>query len=340
VTERLNPNDAPLADVEPAARRMGLRRELGLLGLVAAAVCTVIGGGINVLSVEVQDKVPGVGSWVPIAFVIGVTPALFAALAYAILASAMPRAGGGYIYASRALHPLPGFLATWSKWFGLSSCIGVIAYIDVALLRDAASLWHWDGMAEVLKTSVGTLWIPLVMVWVFWFINLVGMRTFGATVIILMFFMLLGGVCIIVTGLAHNQEDFVRAMAQETTPVDVAAVVGASTLEKGGFSTLILCTPFLFFAYIGFATISQAGGEARAATRNLPRAFVIATLWPSRACSSPGPATASSPDGWRRSTRALGHRTGPSRCARLSPLASSSSAMCIPTRASSRAWSW
>ncbi len=280
MTEPLNANSngAPLAEEVPAGRQMGLRRELGLLALVAAAVCTVIGGGINVLSVEVQDKVPGVGSLVPIAFMIGVTPALFAALAYAILASAMPRAGGGYIYASRALHPFPGFLATWSKWFGLSSCIGVIAYIDVSLLRDAARMWGLEGVAEVLDTSVGTLWVPLIMVWAFWFINILGMRTFGATVIALMIFMLLGGACIIVTGFVHDQSDFVRVMAEESRAVDVDSIVRASTLEKGGLSTLIITMPFLFFAYIGFATISQAGGEAREATRNLPRAFVIATL--------------------------------------------------------------
>ncbi|MGD8239419.1 MAG: APC family permease [Armatimonadota bacterium] len=280
MTEQLNgnPNDAPLAEEVPARGGMSLRRELGLLGLVAAAVCTVIGGGINLLSVEVQDKVPGVGNWVPIAFIVGVTPALFTALAYAILASAMPRAGGGYIYVSRALHPLPGFLATWSKWFGLSSCIGVIAYGDIALLRDAARMWRLEGTAGVLDSSVGTLWIPLLMVWAFWLINILGMRTFGVTVIILMFFMLLGGVCIIVTGFLHNQNDFVRVMAQGDAPTDVGAIVGASALEKGGLKTLILCTPFLFFAYIGFATISQAGGEARSATRNLPRAFVIATV--------------------------------------------------------------
>jgi APA family basic amino acid/polyamine antiporter len=286
VTEPLNASSSgpPLAEEVPSGRRVGLRRELGLLGLVAAAVCTVIGGGINVLSVEVQDKVPGVGGWVPMAFVIGVTPALFTALAYAILASAMPRAGGGYIYASRALHPLPGFLATWSKWFGLSSCIGVIAYIDVSLLRDAGRMWGLQGVAQVLDTSVGTLWIPLLMVWGFWLINILGMRTFGATVIALMFFMLLGGVCIIVTGFVHNQSDFARAVAGQTPAVDVDTIVRDTALRISGeeegstLSKLILTTPFLFFAYIGFATISQAGGEARAATRSLPRAFVIATI--------------------------------------------------------------
>jgi APA family basic amino acid/polyamine antiporter len=255
----------------------GLRRELGLLGLVAVSVCTVIGGGINVLSVEVQGKVPGVGALVPVAFVIGVTPALFCALAYASLASAMPRAGGGYIYVSRALHPFIGFMATASKWFGLASCVGVIAYLDVPLLRDAAELWGYPGIATVLDTSFGTLWLPLIMVWVFWFINLIGMRTFGATCTALMFLMLAGGAALIVTGFCKTPADFAAVMASGSSPVDVDAIVRESTAEPGGLGQLVKATGFLFFAYIGFATISQAGGETRDPVRVLPKAFIIST---------------------------------------------------------------
>ena len=40
-------------------------------------------------------------------------PALLAAAAYAILASAMPRAVGSYIYASRGLNPYLGFVASF-----------------------------------------------------------------------------------------------------------------------------------------------------------------------------------------------------------------------------------
>ncbi|MFP3905130.1 MAG: amino acid transporter, partial [Armatimonadota bacterium] len=78
-----------------------LRRELTLLALVATAVCTVIGGGINVLTVEIQQKIPGIAGMVPWAFALGVVPAVFAALCYGVVSSAMPRAGGDYVYISR-----------------------------------------------------------------------------------------------------------------------------------------------------------------------------------------------------------------------------------------------
>ena len=94
---------------------------------MATSVCTVIGGGINNLTVEVQESTPGVGPYVPLAFFLGAFPAIATALCYAILATAMPRAGGGYIYISRAVHPFVGFIATFSKWFGLAAAVGVIA---------------------------------------------------------------------------------------------------------------------------------------------------------------------------------------------------------------------
>lgn len=262
-------------DVVQTTEGLTLKRELGLLGLVAVSVCTVIGGGINVLSVEIQHTVHGVGWMVPLAFVLGVTPAVLCAISYASLASAMPRAGGGYIYISRALHPYIGFIATASKWFGLASVIGLLAYLDTALLRDAAHGWGYTGLSEALNSSAARLWIPLAMVWLFWFINLLGMRTFGATCISLMCLMMAGGVVLIVTGFLNTPDDYARVMAADG--VDVKEIVANSASTTGGIAQLIQATGALFFAYIGFATISQAGGETRNPTRLLPRAFIIST---------------------------------------------------------------
>ena len=54
-------------------------------------------------------------------------------------------------------------------------------------------------------------------------------------------------------------------------------IAGSVTAEPGGFAAIARAAAWLFFAYIGFAGISQAGGEARNARRILPRAFLIAT---------------------------------------------------------------
>ncbi len=271
-----------------------LVRELGLLALVATAVCNVIGGGINVMSVGVQKEVSGIGPYVPLAFVVGVFPALFTALCYAVLASAMPRAGGGYIYVSRALNPFLGFMATFSKWFGLASVIGVIAYVDVALLQSGigylTAFMDLEPVYAFLSSDAAKLAVPLGMIWIFWLVNVLGVRTYGLTVIVLMFLMLLGGLCIIVVGLTNGPQSFATALTAHPESPLAATVAGTSLAGKtlaevqagvgqpaGGFRELLQAASFLFFAYIGFASISQAGGETRNAHRSLPKAFLIAT---------------------------------------------------------------
>ena len=86
----------------------------------------MLGASVYVVPFMIQRNVPGIGDWVLPAFLFAAVPAGLAALAYATLASAMPRAGGSYIYASRGLHPYLGFVASFSQRFGLSIVIGVI----------------------------------------------------------------------------------------------------------------------------------------------------------------------------------------------------------------------
>lgn len=97
-----------------------LTRQLGLVGLTATGICSMIGASIYVVPFMIQRNVPGIGSYVLPAFLFAAIPAILAAMAYTILSSAMPRAGGSYIYASRSLHPYLGFVARFSQWFGLS----------------------------------------------------------------------------------------------------------------------------------------------------------------------------------------------------------------------------
>src|SRR3990172_4260606 len=134
----------------PSEPRTGLAREMGFLGLVATGICSMIGAAINVIPFSIQRSMPGIGPYVLPAYVFAAVPAVLAALAYAILASAMPRAGGSYVYASRGLSPYLGFVASFSQWFGLSIAIGVVAYVLIPFLRDIAAALAWQGTAEFL----------------------------------------------------------------------------------------------------------------------------------------------------------------------------------------------
>ena len=65
-----------------------LAREIGLLGLTATGVCSMIGAGINVIPFMIQRNVPGIGPHVLAAFAFAALPAVLAGLC---LCDARPR---------------------------------------------------------------------------------------------------------------------------------------------------------------------------------------------------------------------------------------------------------
>ena len=256
-----------------AAERAGLARQLGLWGLAATGICSMLGAGINVVPVMVQRNVPGIGENVLTAFAFGALPAVLAALAYAILASAMPRAGGSYVFASRALGPYWGFVASFSQWFGLSIVIGVVSYLVVPFLRDIAGALGMAGLADVLDTGSVRVALALAMLWVFAWVNLRGLRAYERTVVPLMLLMFALGTIVIVAGFAFDHADFAAALlAREGTGVPTA------TPPPLGPAGWLAASALLFASFVGFDAIAQAGGEARNPNRTLPLAIGLAVF--------------------------------------------------------------
>lgn len=255
------------------ARRSGLSREMGLLGLTATGICSMIGAAINVIPFMIQRNVPGIGPYVLPAFLFAAAPAILAALAYAILASAMPRAGGSYIYASRGLNPYLGFVASFSQWFGLSIAIGVVSYVLIPFLRDIATALGWQALASTLNVGSVRLALALLFLWTFVLVNLRGVQLYERTLIPLMFLMFLLGGIVIATGFAFDHQDFIAAvLARE------GRNIGEATAAPFRFDTFLAAAAILFSSFIGFDSIAQAGGEARNPGRSLPLAIGIAVV--------------------------------------------------------------
>ena len=247
-----------------------LNRSLGLVGLTATGVCSMIGASIYVVPFMIQRNVPGIGPYVLPAFLFASIPAIFAALAYSILASAMPRAGGSYLYASRALHPFWGFVASFSQWFGLSIVIGVIAYVVIPFFRDLAFALDWTVLAAWLDQGLVRVVLALVILWSFIGINILGLTFYERILIPLMVLMLVLGLVVIVGGLSYTQEEFLAALAlKEGRSVDLIEV-------PFNWTTFLSASAILFSSFIGFDSIAQAGGEAKNPVRNLPRAIGLA----------------------------------------------------------------
>jgi basic amino acid/polyamine antiporter, APA family len=247
-----------------------LTRQLGLLGLTATGICSMIGASIYVVPFMIQRNVPGIGPYVLPAFLFAAVPAFFAALAYAILASAMPRAGGSYLYASRSLHPYLGFIASFSQWFGLSIVIGVISYVIVPFFRDFFAALAWTELAAALDAGWLRVGLSLLILWSFVLVNMQGIKWYERTLIPLMVLMFVLGGVVIIAGLSFDHADFVLALGTDKIVSKVEATFH--------WPTFLSAAALLFSSFIGFDSIAQAGGEARQPTRNLPRAIGLAIL--------------------------------------------------------------
>lgn len=246
---------------------------MGLITLTATGVCSMLGASINVVPFMIQRNVPGIGPYVLPAFLFAAVPALFAAFAYGILASAMPRAGGSYIYASRGLNPYLGFVASFSQWFGLSIVIGVVAYITVPFIRDVALGIGWDNVATALDTSTIRVTLALMLIWSFVFVNIKGTKSYERTILPMMFLMFALGAIVIFAGFSYDSNEFISALTEKegrnftpiiTSPFDWRIFLSAAAL--------------LFSSFIGFDSIAQAGSEAKNPTRSLPKAILLAIL--------------------------------------------------------------
>lgn len=250
-----------------------LIRRLGILGLAATGICSMLGASINVVPFMIQRNVEGIGPYVLPAFLLASIPALLAAFAYSILASAMPRAGGSYIYASRGLNPYLGFIASFSQWFGLSIVIGVIAYIIVPFIRDVAIALDWIGMSTTLEVGWIRVSLALILIWVFVYVNIRGAKAYERTLIPMMFLMFALGSIVIMAGFYFDQTDFATAILENESREIVS-----DTSVNFNWRTFLSAAALLFSSFIGFDSIAQAGGEAKNPSRSLPIAICLAIV--------------------------------------------------------------
>ena len=248
-----------------------LNRQLGLVALTATGICSMLGASIYVVPFMIQKNVPGIGPFVIPAFLFAALPAIFAAMAYAILSSAMPRAGGSYIYASRGLNPYLGFIASFSQWFGLSIVIGVIAYVTIPFIRDVFMSCGWNDLANTFDSPWVHVPLALMLVWLFVFINIRGGKSYSLTLLPMMFLMFALGAIVIVAGYYFNHEDFINAVRSQE-----GRVFQQSHSATFDWRVFLSAAALLFSSFIGFDSIAQAGGEAKTPTKNLPKAILLA----------------------------------------------------------------
>src|SRR5215213_4855731 len=117
------------------AHQHKLVRSLGLLDVVMIGIAGMIGGSIFVLT---GPAIGLAGSSVILAFILNAIITLFTAMGYAELGSAMPEAGGGYLWVREGLRRPNAFISGWMAWLahivaGSLYAVGFASFLDSLL---------------------------------------------------------------------------------------------------------------------------------------------------------------------------------------------------------------
>jgi basic amino acid/polyamine antiporter, APA family len=236
-----------------------LVRSLGLLDIIMVGIAAMIAGAIFIL---IGPAINLAGAAVLIAFIINGVITLFTAMAYAELGSAMPEAGGGYLWVREGLPRPNAFISGWMAWLAHSIAGSLYA---VGFASFLGSLLESLGLG-VAEPLFGIVPIDKIMavacVAAFTYINIKGTSETGKTGNIVTFIQLGTIGALIVAGFwsmylhpnwTSNFSDFM--------PHGIAGIVAAMGLT--------------FIAFEGYEVIVQTGEEVKNPKKNIPRAIFI-----------------------------------------------------------------
>ncbi len=237
---------APAATAAAPARGR-LLQILGVAFGVAIIVGNTIGVGILRTPGEIAARLPD-SAWFLGAWVAGGIYALLGALTLAELGAMVPRSGGQYVFARRALGDYAGFVIGWSDWISSS---GSMALVTV-------SIGHYLG---VLVPSLAPLEVPVAVAitLAFTLIHAVGIRSGDLTQQVTSLLKV-----VLLVGLAF-------ACLVATVPARPAAAAVAPSLP--GLTAVIVALQGVIYTYDGWNGMLYFSGEVTDPERQIPRAM-------------------------------------------------------------------
>jgi APA family basic amino acid/polyamine antiporter len=123
--------------VPVAGRAAGLSQSLSLLDATTLVMGSMIGSGIFIVPADIARQVDSPALLMAV-WLVTALMTWMAALCYGELASALPQAGGQYVYLREAFGPLCGFLYGWTLFLVIQT--GTIAAVAVAFAK-FAGVW-------------------------------------------------------------------------------------------------------------------------------------------------------------------------------------------------------
>lgn len=216
-----------------------LERDLGLFSVLAISIGAMVGSGIFILPALALKMA---GPAVILAYALAALVVLPAALSKAEMATAMPEAGGTYLYIERGMGPLLGTIAGIGTWFALSfkgalALVGGVPYL----------LWYFELPIKP---------VALVLAAILILVNLLGAKQTGRLQV--------GIVAVMLAAMVW----FVGGSAGS---IQAASFDGFFASGVGG---ILEATGFVFVSYAGVTKIASVAEEIEDPDRVIPRGMI------------------------------------------------------------------
>jgi APA family basic amino acid/polyamine antiporter len=244
---------APALEPRVAAKPRELLRILGLLFGATIIIGNTIASGILRTPGDVAAALPS-PPWFLGVWVAGGVYALCGALTMAELAAMLPKSGGQYVYARRAMGEYAGFVIGWSDWISSAASIAAGA---IALGELTGALWPAFAPSGTLVAVAVTVLFSL--------LHWVGVRS-GDIVTQLWGFVKVG--TLLAVAIACLLAPAAGASAAQAPPLPSGlALAGA----------LVIAFQSVLYTYDGWNGYTYFGGEVRD-PRQIPRAMALGVL--------------------------------------------------------------
>ncbi|CAF0883601.1 unnamed protein product [Rotaria sp. Silwood1] len=258
-----------------------LRRDLSWIQLLAIGLGSIIGAGIFVLSGQAAAKYSGPS--VIISFVITGVISLLSSLSYSELGSMMPSSGSVYTYTYAALGEYLAWFIGWNSallyLFGVLTVVvawskHVVLFVDIVsdynatrMIVHAPVAWNEDtqrffvtGQAINLPAIGITVAITILL--------LIRIRQMAIVNLVLVVFKII--ILLI----------FIFACCKYVDPDNYHPFFprNEGSFSKYGVTGMLQACTYVFFAYVGFDSVSTVAQEARSSGRSLPIGTIGSTI--------------------------------------------------------------
>lgn len=264
----------------------GLVREIGFLTAILIVMCNVIGLGWQKRLFQFTGKaiipentyVLGLPPIVMAFILVGIV-VLFTVWIFAILGAAMPRSGGGYVYISRIIHPVVGYVGSFIEYWSIAVSYGLIG----TAVFEAVLIYAWmAGWGTAWATPEVLLVGGMIIVILFAALASFGIRMAG--ILLQTIFWVPAAITIVLYGiLLTTTPSNISAGIQNLTTftpsyfTNQALGQGMATAFTGDYwGAVDVAILGAYWAYIGFAASTFVAGEIKEVAKSLPKTLFIA----------------------------------------------------------------